>query len=115
VGRRSTGGVLVLDSDLFLDVCVVATDVGVLGVRVVVTVGVEGVGDAFSYLVGGFVSNVVETVTETVVLAFLVVVTDVALVWGPRSLAGLMICRCRPVLSYSIYKFWDYNECLNVL
>jgi hypothetical protein len=82
VGRSSTGGVLVLDSNLFLDVCVVATDVGVLGVRVVVTVRVEGVDDAFSYLVGGFVSNVMETVTETVVVAFLVVVTDVALVWG---------------------------------
>jgi hypothetical protein len=43
---------------------------------------VEGVGDAFSYLVGGFVSNVVETVTDTVVVAFLVVVTEVTLVWG---------------------------------
>ena len=82
MGRRSTGGVLLLDSDLFLDVWVVATDVGVLGVRVVVTVGVDGVGDAFSYLVGGFVSGFVETVTDTVVVAFLVVVTNVALVWG---------------------------------
>jgi hypothetical protein len=47
-----------------------------------VAVGVDGVGDTFSYLVGGLVSSFVETVTDTVVVAFLVVVADVALVWG---------------------------------
>lgn len=73
--------VLLLDGDLF-DVWVVATDVRVLGVRVVVSVGVDGVDDTLSYLVGGFVCGFVKTVTKTVVMTFLVGVSDVTLVRG---------------------------------
>jgi hypothetical protein len=75
VGRRSTGGVLLLDGNLFLVVRVLVTGERV-GVRVVVvTVGVDGVGYAFGDLVGDLVGSVGDTVTERVVLTFVVVIS----------------------------------------
>ena len=72
---RSTGRVLLLDDDLFLDVGVLATGVGVGVVVVVVTVRVNGVSYAFGNLVGDLVCSVVGGVTERVVLTFVVVIS----------------------------------------
>ena len=72
--RRSTGRVLLLDDDLFLDVGVLASGVRG-GVVVVVTVRVDGVSYAFGDLVGDLVCSVVGGVTERVVLTFVVVIS----------------------------------------
>ena len=72
---RSTGRVLLLDDDLFLDVGVLATGVGVGVVVVVVTVRVDGVSYAFGNLVGDLVCSVVGGVTERMVLTFVVVIS----------------------------------------
>jgi hypothetical protein len=72
--RRSTGGDLLLDDDLFLLVGVLSGGVGV-GVVVVVTVRVDGVGYTFGDLVGDLVCGVVGGVTQRVVLTFVVVIS----------------------------------------
>jgi hypothetical protein len=76
------GGVLFLNNYVLLAVVVLGSDVGV-GVGVVrVTLVVDGVGDAFSYLVG----CLVETVAERVILAVVVVISHITLVLlGGRS------------------------------
>ena len=73
--RRSTGSVLLLDNDLFLIVGVLVTGVGVRVRVVVVTVRVDRVGYTLSDLVGDFVGSVGDTVTERVVLTFVVVIS----------------------------------------
>lgn len=75
-GGGDGSGVLFLNDDVFATVLVLGSLVGVLGGVVVVTVGVDGVSDAVSYLVGGFV----ETVADRVVLALVVVISHITLV-----------------------------------
>ena len=72
--RRSTGGDLLLNDDLFLAVGVLSGGVGV-GVVVVVTVRVDGVGYTLSDLVGDLVCGVMCGVTERMVLTFVVVIS----------------------------------------
>jgi hypothetical protein len=72
--RRSTGGDLLFDDDLFLVVGVLASGEGVR-VVVVVAVGVDGVGYTLSDLVGDLVCCGVGGVTERVVLTFVVVIS----------------------------------------
>jgi hypothetical protein len=72
--RRSTGGDLLFDNDLFLVVGVLASGEGVR-VVVVVAVGVDGVGYTLSDLVGDLVCCGVGGVTERVVLTFVVVIS----------------------------------------
>lgn len=71
----SSGGDLLFDDDLFLVVGVLVSGVRVRVRVVVVAVGVDGVGYAFSNLVGDLVGSVRDTVTERVVFTFVVVIS----------------------------------------
>lgn len=74
---RDSRSVLLLDDYLFAGVVVLGSRVGVVvGVVVVVAVRVERMSDAISDLVGGFV----DTLTEGVILAFVVVISHITFV-----------------------------------
>jgi len=77
-GRSSRDGssVLLLYDDVLAAVLVLGSLVGVLVRIVLVVVRVDGVRDTFSDLVGGFV----DTLTERVVLTFVVVISHITLV-----------------------------------
>jgi hypothetical protein len=77
-GLRGGGGSgeLLLDDYLFAAVVVLGSGEGVLVRVVVVTVGVDGVDDAISYLV----SSLGDTVTERVIMTVVVVISHITLV-----------------------------------
>jgi hypothetical protein len=75
---RSSRSDLFLDDDLFGEVLVLGSDVG-LRVGVVVTVRVDGVGYTLGDLVGGFVCDVGDSLTKRMVLALVVVISHITL------------------------------------